>query len=533
MQWQWKNYHRMEVRQMLLTFSQDIQCDQGRRIIAGKIVPFGPVGNTNLGPVVFERGSIQIDNSEKIRLLLEHDPKAPLGRAQSFNETEDGIYASFKISNTTRGNDALIEASAEESLRTGLSVGVEVLASYPKNGNLVVKSARLMEVSLVEAAAFGENAQVTSVAASAAETVDEALTEIPQSESEAILETPDAVAPEAVVETPAVEASRPTVTAAFYTAPRIEITKRNYLENTLKANVFGDEDSRQWLRAADNDQTTGAGFIPTPQSTQLLNFLSNADRPLIDSISRGTMPEFGKTFELPKISEVPLVDQIDENGAVTESQLEASFITVTKKSFKGRAITTLELLTNSTPAFLDELLVQMEFAYAKDTEEHVTTAIQGAGTLNATPQDNDREGILGYVATAAAAVYSASLGFARNIVVTPEQWANIMSYNDAGRPIYIAANPQNAGGAVQPTSLRGNVAGLDLRVSRLMKGSGGVGTADYSMVVINPDAYTWYEGARQQLRTNINSDGTVDILLFGQGALATKLAAGANWFNLS
>jgi hypothetical protein len=335
------------------------------------------------------------------------------------------------------------------------------------------------------------------------------------------------------VEAAAVEAARPTVQAMMYTNPRIEVTKRNYLENTLKANVFGDDESRQWLRAADNDQTTGAGFIPTPQSTQLLNFLSNADRPVIDSITRGTMPEFGKTFELPKITEVPLVDQIDENGPVTESQLEASYITVTKKSFKGRAITTLELLTNSTPAFLDELLVQMEFAYAKDTETYVTGEIANAGALNATPRANDRDGILGYVSSAAAAVYSASLGFARNIVVTPEQWANIMSYNDNGRPIYIAANPQNNAGALSPTSVRGSVAGLDLRVSRYITSSSPAGTGDYSMLVVNPDAYTWYEGARQQLRTNINSDGTVDILLFGQGALATKLAAGANWFNFT
>jgi hypothetical protein len=330
-----------------------------------------------------------------------------------------------------------------------------------------------------------------------------------------------------------VEAARPTVQAMMYTTPRIEVTKRNYLENTLKANLFGDDESRQWLRAADNDQTTGAGFIPTPQSTQLLNFLSNADRPMIDSITRGTMPEFGKTFELPKITEVPLVDQIDENAAVTDSQLEASYITVTKKSFKGRAITTLELLTNSTPAFLDELLVQMEYAYAAETEDYVTKAIQAAGTLNATAQANSADGLLKYVSSAAAAVYSASLGFGRNMVVTPEQWANIMSYNDNGRPIYIAANPQNNAGVLSPTSIRGSVAGLDLRVSRYMKGSGGVGTADYSMAVINPDAYTWYEGARQQLRTNINSDGTVDILLFGQGAIATKLAAGANWFNFT
>ena len=245
------------------------------------------------------------------------------------------------------------------------------------------------------------------------------------------------------------------------------------------------------------------------------------------------MPEFGKTFELPKITEVPIVDQIDENAAVTESQLEASYITVTKKSFKGRAITTLELIANSNPAFLDELTSQMEFAYAKDTEQYVTGEIANAGTLNATGQANSATGLLGYVSSAAAAIYSASLGFARNIVVTPEQWANIMGYNDSGRPIYIASNPMNAGGALSPTAVRGTVAGLDLRVSRYIVGAGGDNTADYSMVIVNPEAYTWYESTRQQLRTNVNSDGTVDILLFGQGALATKLAAGANWFNKS
>jgi len=505
-----------------------IECNEEKREISGKIVPFGTdeIGSTNLGSYTFEAGSIEIADATKIKLLSQHDMKKPVGRMVSSEEKEDGIYATFKLSRSQAGTDALIMAS--ENLVAGLSIGAEIVASKPsRNGYTVVTAAKLKEVSLVTEPAF-KSAQVLEIAAE--EVIPDEV--IPTTESETVVEETTTVeAPS--VEAAAVEAARPTVTAMYYTSPRIEVTKRNYLENTLKANLFGDDESRQWLRAADNDQTTGAGFIPTPQSTQLLNFLSNADRPMIDSVSRGTMPEFGKTFELPKITEVPLVDQIDENGAVTESQLEALFITVTKKSFKGRAITTLELLTNSTPAFLDELLVQMEFAYAKDTEEFVTTAIQGAGTLNATAQANSATGLLSYVSSAAAAVYSASLGFARNMVVTPEQWANIMSYNDAGRPIYIAANPQNNAGTLSPTSLRGNVAGLDLRVSRYMKGSGGVGTADYSMAVINPDAYTWYEGARQQLRTNVNSDGTVDILLFGQGALATKLAAGANWFNLT
>ena len=507
-----------------------IECNEEKREITGKIVPFGndEIGSTNLGSYTFEAGSIEIADPSKIRLLSQHDMKKPVGKMLSAEMKEDGIYAVFRLSRSQAGSDALIMAS--EGLVSGLSIGAEILASKPsRNGYTVVTAAKLKEVSLVTEPAF-KSAQVLEIAAEEVTPAEEN----PTTESEtAVEDTTSAVEATPAVEAAPVEAARPTVTAMYYTSPRIEITKRNYLENTLKANLFGDDESRQWLRAADNDQTTGAGFIPTPQSTQLLNFLSNADRPMIDSVSRGTMPEFGKTFELPKISEVPLVDQIDENSPVTESQLEASFITVTKKSFKGRAITTLELLTNSTPAFLDELLIQMEYAYAKDTEEFVTTAIQGAGTLNATAQANSATGLLSYVSSAAAAVYSASLGFARNMVVTPEQWANIMSYNDAGRPIYIAANPQNNAGALSPTSLRGNVAGLDLRVSRYMKGSGGVGTADYSMAVINPDAYTWYEGARQQLRTNVNSDGTVDILLFGQGALATKLAAGANWFNLT
>jgi hypothetical protein len=81
--------------------------------------------------------------------------------------------------------------------------------------------------------------------------------------------------------------------------------------------------------------------------------------------------------------------------------------------------------------------------------------------------------------------------------------------------------------------LRGTVAGLDLYVSRNFTGSGGVGTADYSMAVVNPDAYTWYESPRLSLRTNVINTGQIDVNYYGYGALATKIAAGANWFNLT
>jgi HK97 family phage prohead protease len=513
---------------MHLTFSSDIECSISERTISGKIVPFeNEVGYTSAGKVIFAKGSIEIPDSPKPKLLLEHDPKKPIGRLVSFSEKEDGIYATFKVSNTTRGNDALIEAS--EQLRSGLSVGVEVLDGKREGEIYRVLASRMAETSLVQAAAF-KSAEVLSVAASEEEVAEQPT----QNESEAVVEnTPDTATVEPVVETPAVEAARPTVSAPIYTKPRLEFTKAKYLENTLRAKFLGDEDAAMYVKAADNETTTAPGMIPTRQLTEVVNPLSNADRPLIDSISRGTLPDAGMTFEIPKITAVPTVDQIDENQAIADSQLTAQYISVSVKPFKGRAITTVELIDRSSPAFYDELVRQMEFAYAKETDTYVTGEVANNGVLNATGQANSADGLLKYISSAAAAVYKASLGFARNIVVTPEQWANIMSYNDGGRPIYIATSPQNAGGALSATTVRGTVAGLDLRVSRFMTGAGGDQTADYTMLCINPDSYTWYESPRFQLRTNVNSDGTIDLLYYGFGALATKVGAGANWFNKS
>jgi hypothetical protein len=508
----------MEVRQMQLTFSQEIQCDSGRRLISGKIVPFGPVGMTSAGPVVFERGSIQIDNSQKIRLLLEHDPKAPLGRAQSFNETQDGIYASFKISNTTRGNDALVEASAEESLRTGLSVGVEVLASYPKDGNLVVSSARLMEVSLVQAAAFGDNAQVTSVAASAN---DEALTETQTNESEAQVEiTPEAVAPEAVVETPAVEASRPVVTAAMYTTPRIELSKEKFLENTIRAQ-FGDDDARQYLRAAANT-TDNAGLVPTRQLTEVINPLANADRPFISAISSGVLPDAGLTFEIPKITTVPTVAVTAEEGIPSNTVMADSYLTVTIQKFAGQQTFSVELLDRSSPAFYAELVKNMEYAYAKATDARVATVIAAAATDGGN-RTMSAANLLDFVADGAVDIYSNTLGFAQNIVMSPAQWGAVMGLVDGqNRAIYTAVNPVNSGGNAAPTSLRGQINGLNLYVDRNLSGTG-----DDSIIIVNPESYTWYESPQFKLEAAVIASGQINVAYYGYGAIATKVAAGA------
>jgi HK97 family phage major capsid protein len=254
---------------------------------------------------------------------------------------------------------------------------------------------------------------------------------------------------------------------------------------------------------------------------------------MIDAISRATLPPSGMSFEIPKITTAPTVAQANEEAALSETDTASSFVSVAVKKFGGQQTLSVELLDRSSPVFFDELVRQMEFAYAKATDAYVTGEIGNGGVLNATGADEDREGLLEYVSSAAAAVYSASLGFARNIVVSPQQWGKIMSYNEAGRPIYTATQPSNAGGAVSPQSLRGQIAGLDMYVSRSISGTGSTGLGDYSMVVLNPDSYTWYESPRLSLRTNVINTAQIDVNYYGYGALAVKIGAGANWFNLT
>ncbi len=505
----------------MLTFSAELTADASERTISGKIVPFnGEVGNTSAGAVVFERGAINIADSSKVKLLLEHDPKQPIGRAQFFNETEDGIFASFKISKSSRGTDALIEAS--EELRTGLSVGVMVNAAKPKNGVLYVSSADLLEVSLVQAAAF-KSAAVTDIAASEDEAVEETL---PTESETATVESTPAVEATPTVEAAAVEAARPAVTAMAYTKPRIEVTAAKYAEQSIRA-ALGDDSARQYIAAADNT-TDNAGLVPTRQLSEIINPLGTTIRPSIDAISRGVLPDAGMTFEIPKITAMPTVAVAAEDAAFSNTDQNSAFLSVSVAKYAGQQVFSVELLDRTSPAFFDELVRNMAAAYAKSTNAAVNAALISGATLDATTVATypTAAELLGIVARGSASVYGATAGlpnpFARNMVVSTGQWSNIMTLNDSGRPIYNASQPQNAGGVVTPTSLTGNVAGLNLYVDPENAGDG-----DGTILIVNPDAYTWFESPTYRLRAESTAAGQVTIGYYGYGAIATKVGAGA------
>ena len=534
----------------LLTFSSSIEAaDAGRRIISGQIVPFGEVGNTSAGAVVFERGSIQIPNVSKVKLLAQHEQTASgvIGRAQGFQETSTGINGSFKVSASRDGENYLIKAA--EGLLDGLSVGVEVLASKERrDGVMVVTSAILKEVSLVETPAFSSARVVDVAAAEGEEEISAPIEDAePQTESEQnVEETTPAAVTEAAPAVEAAEAVRPVIKAASYAvgAPRHDITSMGkYVERKIKA-ALGDFESADFVKAAEDRRLIASDTMATNPAFNpiqyLTNFVSNTNfgRPTIDAVTRMAAPASGLQINIPSLvtsagggsSTAPTVAANPLDGtAPSDTPMTSAYETVTLARYAGQQTIDLALLERSDPIFFDQLAIQLERAYKLATDSAMIAALT-AGGVQATGVAATNAGLISFVSTEAAAAYQGSSYFAQNLVANPTWWSTIMGYTDTtGRPIYNATNPWNAAGDAKPTSIKGNVLGLDLYVDKNVT----TGLVDESAFIIAPEAAVWFETPESFFSVNVVSNMAVQTAIYGYGAPKVLIPAGVRRFNLA
>ena len=500
--------------------------DSEARTITGQIVAFDTAAKASTGKVLFKAGSITPAN---VKLNLEHDSARPIGKTLAMELSPDGksINATFKISKTTAGSDAIQEAM--DGLRDGFSVEANAIDfGYNEDGTMVVNKADLVGVALTHNPAF-DSARVSNVAANTAPEnsepspdVEEA-TPTPSTEGDAVENTvTEPTTAETVEAAEAVQASSAAKPVNFIASRNPVVSPETFLMHQVAA-ARGSETSRAYIAAA-TASTDNPGLIPTRQLREVVNGLADNVRASIDSISNGTLPGAGLVFQIPKITQLPAVAQIDELDPVTPTVMESEFINVDVKSFKGSQVMSVELADRSDPLFFTELISNLSSQYARATNAYNSAQITSHATFTSSGYGANITAaeLLAWVSGAAVSVYANTFKFADAIVVSPEMWGRIMSFNVDGRPIYNALQPQNAAGNAQPRSLRGSVNGIDLWVDTALSG-----TSDGSMYVVNRDAYTWYESPRLELRTNIISDGSIGILMYGYGATATKIGAGA------
>ena len=513
--------------EQLIIEAASIECNEERREISGKIVPMGTgeVGNTNMGGVVFEAGSISIDDPSKIKLLSQHDMKKPVGRMTAADVRPDGIYATFKLSRSTGGNDALIQA--QEGLVSGLSVGAEVIASKPsRDGHIVVSSAKLKEVSLVTEPAF-KSAQVLEIAAEEVIPAEET-----QPESEPQVEESTTAVEAPAVEAAAVEAARPTVVANLQVKERrAPLTSAQYLEANIKA-AMGDDAARRTVLAADDDTSTNTG-LTLPQHLNQFVTTTFTGRPAFEAVTRNALPDSGMSFTIPKLGTAPTVADTNEGAAPSETGMTSTYDTVTVNKFAGLNRVSWELIDRSSPAFMDLLMTELRKAYEKSTDAALIAAFTASGT-QATGVAATAAGLQSFISVESAAAYKATGGnFANKLVASTDQWAAINGYVDgASRPLYSAqGQTQNASGATVPTSVVGNVLGTSLIVDHNIAVSGIV---DESAFLVAPESVYVWESPTTQLRLNVLTSGELEIALYGYLAIGVlKGGVGVRRFNLA
>ena len=525
----------MELENIHLTFASQIESsDAGRRLISGVVLPFNTVGNTSAGPVKFQSGSVEIPEAKRIKLLAQHSQNDPIGRAQSFQVTQDAIYGTFKVSASQKGNDYLI--MAQEELISSLSIGVDVIkASTDKDGVLVVTAARMVEVSLVESPAYAD-AVVTKVAASEGEAEQEKPTE---KESEAILDNkaPEPIEEKAEAVTPVVEASRPVTSTPFIsTSVRSPITDfASYTEHKIKA-ALGHDDSKLFVSAADDSFATNPAFNPVQY---LSEFPTNTrfGTPTIDACSQGTLPAQGMTISVPSLvtsagggsGVAPVVTVELEAGAVQNTGMETQFISANISKYSGMNTLSVELLERSGyPGFYQELTTQLQNAYLTATDTAVAAALIAAGTA-ATAETADSTGIIDFTAESSANIYKNTGYFAQNYIGNAAQYQALLGATDTtGRPIYNAIQPMNAAGQVRPSAIRGNVLGLDLYVSKNLAATT---FDDGSAIILAPEAFTVYRSPQQFMSVNVVSNLQVQIAIYGFMATIAKMPKGIYLYN--
>jgi HK97 family phage prohead protease len=495
--------------------ASSIECSEERREISGKIVPLGTgeIGHTNLGAYTFAANSIEIADPTKIKLLSQHDLKKPIGRMIASETRADGIYATFKLSRSSGGNDALI--MAQEGLVTGLSIGAEILASKPsKDGHTVVSSARLKEVSLVTVPAFASS-EILEIAAEEVIPVEEN----PQTESETVVE--DTTVEAAPVEAAAVEAARPTVTAMYYTNPRLNlnVTAGEYAKAQLNASR-GDADARELVAALQVATVAeNTGMVPPTYLKDVIGIIDSS-RPFIDSIERAALPASGMKIFTPKLGTQASVDLTAEGAEFASSDTTVTFQEDLVVKFAGAGKLDLELVDRSDPSFLDLYLRELAASYAQKTDAYAAKiAADGSADSSSTT-------IYKAIAKSIADSYAIMRQTPNNLLVATSggnddvDFAGLLGAVDTtGRPLYAAAASQNANGLITQGSTNGTVAGLNLVVDPNYAG----GTAGVKVGLVYPSmAMRFHESGTLQIRANVVANGQLEIGIYGYVAVVNR-----------
>jgi len=490
--------------------------DTKTRTLTGRIVTWDEEGFTSAGKTIFAKDSITIPKN--VRLLLEHDRTRPIGKLMSYEVTDSGIEASFKIAGTIAGDDSLLEAA--EGLRDGFSVGIKLNEWKNVEGSMVISSSEMIETSLVTDPAI-DSARVTEVAATDTEVSESKDSDIKPEGEDLVSETVSES-----VTTEAVEAAKSEVTVSasapvMYSSPRVNlnVTAGQVAKAQLAASR-GDSDARDLIAALQVATVAeNTGMVPPNYLRDVIGIIDNS-RPFIDSIERAALPASGMKIFTPKLGTQATVAVTAEAAEFSSTDTTVTFQEDTVVKFAGAGRLDVELVDRSDPSFLDLYIRELAASYAQKTDAYAAQI----AAQNATQSSSST------IYKAIALGIADSFGVVRQ---TPNRllvantggedgidFSGLMGAVDTtGRPLFAAAAPQNANGLIAQGSTSGTVAGLNLVVDPNYTGD----DANAKHALVYPStAMRFHESSQIQLRTAVVANGQLDIGLYGYVAVVNR-----------
>jgi hypothetical protein len=306
-----------------------------------------------------------------------------------------------------------------------------------------------------------------------------------------------------------------------YSTPRLNlnITAGEYSKAQLNA-ARGDADARELVAALSVATVAeNTGMVPPTYLKDVIGIIDSS-RPFIDSIERAALPASGMKIFTPKLGVQAAVDLTAEGAEFASADTTVTFQEDNVVKFAGAGVLDLELVDRSDPSFLDLYLRELAASYAQKTDQYAAKIAADGSS------DSSSSTIYKAIAKSISDSFGVMRQTPNNLLVATSggnddvDFAGLLGAVDTtGRPLYAAAAPQNANGLITQGSTNGTVAGLNLVVDPNYTG----GTAGVKVGLVYPTmAMRFHESGTLQIRTNVVSNGQLEIGIYGYVAVVNR-----------
>ncbi|PII86239.1 HK97 family phage prohead protease [Leucobacter sp. OLTLW20] len=364
-----------------LTIASDgpLTLDRAKRTITGKIVVFG-VPSSDYRRIVIEPGALTPRQPLKaVKLLRDHDDRDPVGFMLSY---DGGDTATFSVPEGENGDRALAEA--ENGLRDGLSVGINILRDVP--GALMydeaddtnhVYAAELLETSLCAIPALA-GAGVTDVAA----TIDRPRKEPIMTDT---LTREDLDAALAAFGTDSDRRLEARLAQLSDAEPETAPTFASYGDLILAA-AGGDDTAREYAqRLAYEGAATPDAHQPNTWVADTVRLVEQ-NRKTLNSFHREPLPAKGMTLEYMtlKSNSMTVEKQSGEGEALKFGKIQLGSATASVDTYGGYTKLSRQVIERTDALYLNTAFRAMDLEYARATEAATRTLLKEAITAQMT-----------------------------------------------------------------------------------------------------------------------------------------------------